>query len=107
MTHDPICPQGEGASISTTPYGLEDFPCLCELIAKVRGDERRKAEIHTYHQPAWTAGFEAALDAAREAVMTAWRNWTGNDNCTDHPCQNCQTFGKAIVVTVALREEKP
>ena len=43
MTHDPLCPQGEGASISTTPYGLEDFPCLCELIAKVREDAQRHA----------------------------------------------------------------
>jgi hypothetical protein len=39
MTHDPICPQGGGASITTTD-GLGDFPCLCNLIAKVREDER-------------------------------------------------------------------
>lgn len=35
--HDPLCPQGGGASITTTE-GLGDFPCLCDLIAKVRED---------------------------------------------------------------------
>ena len=42
MNHDPLCPKGGGASITTTD-GLEDFPCLCELIAQVREDERSAA----------------------------------------------------------------
>ena len=41
--------------------------CHCDLIAKVREDERCKAELHDYHMPAWTSGYLAALDAA-EAV---------------------------------------
>lgn len=41
MIHDHLCPQGSGASITTTD-GLGDFPCLCDLIARVREDERRR-----------------------------------------------------------------
>ena len=53
MTHDPLC---------DTAICME---CHCDLIAKVREDERRKAELHNYHMPAWTSGYLAALrDAA-------------------------------------------
>ena len=87
------------ASVSDT-YGSAHDPlcfvnnlcveCHCDLIAKVREDERCKAELHDYHMPAWTAGFAkgyaAALDAAEAAVET-WISytfpahrpgWTGN-----------------------------
>jgi len=43
MNHDPLCPQGGGASITTTE-GLGDFPCLCDLIAKVRENEHTARE---------------------------------------------------------------
>lgn len=67
MIHDSNCPQGEGASISTTPYGLEDFPCLCELIAKAREDERSAAVqrvealnwiIPEGHAGKWVVGYQ-------------------------------------------------
>jgi len=85
MIHDPICPQGEGASISTTPYGLEDFPCLCELIAKVRAEtreaewERRREAERIMHERHSAALREAEKRAERAdgrlvvATLLAWR----------------------------------
>jgi hypothetical protein len=85
MTHDPICPQGEGASISTTPYGLEDFLCLCELIGKVRAEtreaewERRREAERIVHERHSAALREAEKRAERAdgrlvvATLLAWR----------------------------------
>jgi hypothetical protein len=35
--------------------------CRCQLITKVRKDERAKAEMHDYHMPAWTDGYNKGL----------------------------------------------
>ena len=42
MTLDPMCPQNNGDGIITTS-GVGDFPCLCDLIAKVIERERDRS----------------------------------------------------------------
>lgn len=59
MIHDHLCPQGSGASITTTD-GLGDFPCLCDLIARVREDERERAGIRQT-RPSWKYPFTRAV----------------------------------------------
>ena len=80
MTHDPICPQGGGASITTTD-GLGDFPCLCDLIGKVRQDERERAGIEqtvpSYEYPFSTA-VTVEVDMNRYK-WTAFGPWLDED----------------------------
>lgn len=96
MTHDPLCP-------GLLPYNtLEPYPCQCRLIAKVREDV-----VNRFCGAAWDSGYAFGVNHAREAVMGAWRGWTGDDNCTTHPCENCRTFGRAVSAINALWEEKP
>ena len=45
MTHDPLCPQaypyGRDDDLDSF-FGKKDWDCRCDLIAKVRADERDK-----------------------------------------------------------------
>ena len=123
MTHDPLCP-------GLLPYNtLEPYPCQCRLIAKVREDEQEKGRqaleaqakriIRMADMQAEVAAAMAAdemLDrciAAVEAfddvneIQHILAAWTGDDNCTTHPCENCRTFGRAVSAINALWEEKP
>ena len=45
MTHDPLCPNAKGCShdCGGCSCNLDAF-CQCDLIAKVRADERKQAE---------------------------------------------------------------
>ena len=61
MTHDPLCPQqprDDGATLTL----LDGRPvyCACDLIAKVRQDEREKARIRQA-RPSWKYPFTMAV----------------------------------------------
>lgn len=84
MTHDPLCPyrpeyQGQGA---TTPYVASiqyatHVDCQCELIAKVRGDERAKVATQVEDMASqmrnWSSPeTEAAIGAYPELTAEQW-----------------------------------
>ena len=61
MTHDPLCPQqprSDGATLTM----LDGTPiyCACDLIAKVRQDERERAGIEQT-TPSWKYSFTTAV----------------------------------------------
>ena len=97
MTHDPLCPE---------LWRWDDGqPCMfCALIAKVREDERCKAELHNYHMPAWTAGFAKgyadALDAAETAVAEALKERMLMADCSPNTM-------RAPLLAVDALKEKP
>jgi hypothetical protein len=103
MTHDPLCPCNESGHThyEYSPSRVCTY-CRCTMIAKVREDV-----VNRFCGAAWDAGYAFGVNHAREAVMGAWRGWTGDDNCTTHPCENCRTFGRAVSAINALWEEKP
>ncbi len=63
MAHDPLCGGPQYADV--VPEGERErvinLMCRCGLIEKVRKDERAKAEMHDYHIPAWTDGYQKGL----------------------------------------------
>ena len=78
--------------------------CHCDLIAKVREDERCKAELHNYHMPAWTAGFAKgyadALDAAETAVAEALKERMLMADCSPNTM-------RAPLFAIRALKEKP
>ena len=61
MTHDPMCPN----------RNYEEWqPCVpCEMISRVREDERKKYETYSNaRKVGYTQGYEAAQREAQEAV---------------------------------------
>ena len=111
MTHDPLCPVVTitkvidcvivlpGTDISTTNLGktieYEEGECLCDLIAKVREDERRervmleevvdyyKAYFHRAEQKGWYTGVRDCIAAvescSRDKGYAYMHNKTGID----------------------------
>ena len=92
--HDPLCPT----------FRYPDDHCQCHLIAKVREDERCKAELHNYHMPAWTAGFAKgyadALDAAETAVAEALKERMLMADCSPNTM-------RAPLFAIRALKEKP
>jgi len=102
--HDTLCPWRQAEeSDSALGFLAGAAVCECDLIARVREDVGNwyvgAAQVH------WDAGYAFGVNDAREAVMGAWREWTGDDNCTTHPCENCRTFGRAVSAINALQEK--
>lgn len=63
MTHDPLCWYADPDKIPAAAAN-DGWPCLCDLIAKVRADERRAcvAEVEAFHDE--SIGFDEYQEAA-------------------------------------------
>lgn len=136
MTHDPLCEwsapcvHGENqqhsrdtenlAVLDATYCWMCGADCHCDLIAKVRKDERHKAEMHDYHQPAWMAGHTAALnpdtnarmhamtreDAIRECIAAVEATWHAVCDRKEYPqCDYCYIVIDVLETLRDLREK--
>ena len=88
MTHDPLCPQRECDACAWKGEGCCRGDCHCDLIVKVRADERADAL-----QDAWT---EVASSALPHILAEG-----------AHPddCSGCDAVKRAVLALNRLRGE--
>lgn len=72
MTHDPLCPFTPEVSVELVRWKKE-VPCQCDLIAKVRADERAK------YVP----------DAPKGGEHVDW--------CRDLACYGCEEITEGVI----------
>ena len=64
MTHDPLC--------ARTPTGVHYVgTCTCNLIAKVRADERKKAGARVANLTSWEDGWPENVVVSRMSAIYA------------------------------------
>lgn len=77
MTHDPMCPHDEGAY-----HELGENSCVCDLIARVRADERAGDFIGwitpAHHAERMRENYDLGYAAALASGGICWREADGS-----------------------------
>lgn len=77
MTHDPLCDSLQAECTVETCDALrmgdlcEHFWCQCDLIAKVRADERKQAGARVAERVYWQDGWDTNLVMHRSSAIDA------------------------------------
>lgn len=70
MTHDPLCSLSEEDEAYCCPE-CDGYGCQCDLIAKVRADERQRAGARVAARPYWEDGWSANVVMNRDSAIDA------------------------------------
>ena len=73
MTHDPLCPTTDCSQCdeSSAEWCVTCGGCRCDLIAKVRADERKQAGVRVAERPYWEDEWPENLVMNRSSAIDA------------------------------------
>ena len=104
MTHDPLCPWRKANKTDTfeTYFGGGFAVCHCDLIAKVREDERRKADGQSV---ILSSDCEKQIaEAGRDMLAKCITAVDARIRPTLHPVENAG-IGEALAALRALKDK--